>query len=525
MAMPVNIYKTEMMQDGIFSFRGYRPAWKALLRIANAYGEDTVISDVLECDMRSLAYEMMDMDGYDGPADLEDAVNYIVENAVFEFEVTDGRKTGTVLYSGDDMFIAGGPVFGDRQADEQVVARFIDQLREWEGFDDENYLSWNLVKFSMENAAGGKFPALFKVGTRIKPEPIPLPMPAPAPDGGWDGQPVPFSTPASPDAADERVIIRERVIEKEKEPVLEGLLRQALMEQLVKLNLDEVHETVKKRLIEDFGFEPVRHVVHIHEKEHDVEGAVVHRKFDTVLHYVANNIPVYMFGAAGSGKNVLCEQVAHSLGLDFYFMNSVTDEFKIQGFMDAHGTYHETEFYKAFKNGGLFFLDELDASSPDVLVCLNAAIANGYFAFPNGRVNAHPDFRCIAAGNTLGTGADSMYTGRMQLDAASLNRFVVVEVDYDKNIDKLCADDDMELVEFIEKFRETAKNLGLPVVASYRNIMQIVIAKEAVPVEEALAQCLCKEMNQDDINMMAEHIKLNTNKYANALAKVRSMVG
>ena len=46
----------------------------------------------------------------------------------------------------------------------------------------------------------------------------------------------------------------------------------------------------------------------------------------------------------------------------------------------------------------------MDASIPEVLVLLNAAIANGYFEFPNGKVNLnHVHF--VAAGNTVGSGA------------------------------------------------------------------------------------------------------------------------
>jgi len=207
-------------------------------------------------------------------------------------------------------------------------------------------------------------------------------------------------------------------------------------------------------------------------------------------------------------------------------MNSVTDEFKITGFIDAYGVYHETEFYRAFKNGGLFFLDELDASAPEVLVCLNAAIANRYFTFPTGEVRANENFRVIAAGNTLGTGADASYTGRMQLDAASLNRFVVVEIDYDPAIDMLCAGGDSDLVEFIGKFRKVVKDCGLPVVASYRNISQIRIACEKLKVEKALRQCLCKEMNQDDINIVAERLsELKGNRYYDGFKRVKSIIG
>ena len=77
----------------------------------------------------------------------------------------------------------------------------------------------------------------------------------------------------------------------------------------------------------------------------------------------------------------------------------------------------------------------MDASVPETLIILNAAIANRYFDFPTGRVRANPKFRVIAAGNTLGTGADINYTGRYSLDRASLDRFALVQIDYSREIE------------------------------------------------------------------------------------------
>ena len=79
-------------------------------------------------------------------------------------------------------------------------------------------------------------------------------------------------------------------------------------------------------------------------------------------------------------------------------------------------------------------MDEMDASIPETLIILNAAIANRYFDFPNGKVSANPNFRVIAAGNTVGTGADNNYTGRYCLDRASLDRFAMVNIDYSEKI-------------------------------------------------------------------------------------------
>ena len=195
--------------------------------------------------------------------------------------------------------------------------------------------------------------------------------------------------------------------------------------------------------------------------------------------------------------------------------------------MDAYGKYHETPFYKAFKNGGVFFLDELDASAPEVLVCMNMAISDRRYAFPNETLEAHPDFRIIAAGNTLGTGTNSnaIYTGRMQLDAASLDRFAVVKVDYDPRIDEYCAGGDVKLARFAEAFRKAAGECGLPITCSYRSITRIRVGKESLPLEEVMASALTKEMNQDDINVISEKMNIQGNEYFDAFKNVKSMVG
>jgi hypothetical protein len=98
---------------------------------------------------------------------------------------------------------------------------------------------------------------------------------------------------------------------------------------------------------------------------------------------------------------------------------------------DANGNTVRTAFRDAFEHGGLFLFDEVDASSPQALLCINAAIANGYCDFPEGRIKAHKDFRFIAAANTNGGGATREYSGRNQLDAATLDRFATFACEYD----------------------------------------------------------------------------------------------
>lgn len=305
-----------------------------------------------------------------------------------------------------------------------------------------------------------------------------------------------------------------------------GILEQALIEVIKKQSIPQIESDIKgecEQMLKDFikneyGTIERKIVTVINGEKKDVKG-VVHEKFETVLKFVANDEPVFLTGPAGSGKNYICKQVAEALGLKFYFTNAVTQEYKLTGFTDANGNYQPTQFYKAFTEGGIFMLDEMDASIPEVLVILNAAIANRYFDFPApiGYVEAHPDFRIIAAGNTTGHGADYEYVGRNQLDAASLDRFAVVPIDYSVEIENSQACD-IELADFCREFRKASQKVGIKVIVSYRAIGRLAKMVQLLSLEDALSTCLIKGLEKDDLNIICN--ELHESKYKEALRKL-----
>ena len=320
--------------------------------------------------------------------------------------------------------------------------------------------------------------------------------------------------------------------EEKSEKKVEGaidFLQNVIVDLIAKTNAEQITAAVTKRaedeirefIKREYGTIERKVVTVVDGKKFEGDGAV-HEKFEQIVKFVANNEPVFLTGPAGSGKNVLCQQVAKALGLNFYFSNAVTQEYKITGFTDAMGIFHESQFYKAFKNGGLFMLDEMDASIPEVLVILNAAIANRYFDFPApiGYVEAHPDFRVIVAGNTFGLGANYEYVGRNQLDMASLDRFAVVKVDYDKGIEMNVAQGNTELVDFADDVRKAAEKSGIRFIVSYRAIGRIAKLEELLGVEEALQTCLIKSLEKDDINALLSNVTVN-NKYVTAVRRIR----
>lgn len=303
---------------------------------------------------------------------------------------------------------------------------------------------------------------------------------------------------------------------------LEEIMLKVLAEQSVDKVIDMAKPVLEEHIKETFGVLPQIHEIKTPTGSKKIEG-VVHEKFDKVLNLVNADIPVFLTGGAGTGKNVICKQVAKALDLEFYFTNAVTQEYKLTGFIDANGTYHETQFYKAFTEGGLFMLDEIDASIPEVLIILNAAIANRYFDFPTGRVEASENFRLIAAGNTFGTGADMEYTGRYQLDAASLDRFALVEISYSPAIEDAIAHGDSELTSFIRAFRKATLDAGIKHLATYRSIERIKKLDGILDLEETLEICLLKNLDKDDLGILIDSMSktLKSNRYFEAMKRAK----
>ena len=245
-----------------------------------------------------------------------------------------------------------------------------------------------------------------------------------------------------------------------------------------------------------------------------------HEAFDAVLYNITNDRELlktpWLYGEAGTGKSKLCEQVADALNLPFYYVNGITDEYQLTGYQDAHGRYVKTQFYDAFKNGGLFMVDEIDSSNPTALVKLNEALANYRFPFANGETaTASPDFHAIAAGNTTGGGASTDYNSRLEIDEASLDRFFFHHIDYDARIEERLTSDN-ELLDFCRAYRAAGDKAGMSTICSYRSIKAIDLFARELGVKQALKGTLFARKEQDDLRMLLPYLP-EGNKYTAAV--------
>jgi cobaltochelatase CobS len=152
---------------------------------------------------------------------------------------------------------------------------------------------------------------------------------------------------------------------------------------------------------------------------------------------------IYLAGPPGSGKSYLTEIVAAKMGREWYSISfgPQTPESRLWGHMGPDHDYRPTAWRHAVEggvdgNGAIFCGDEIDNGHSGIQVTMNQTLAGTRVTFPDQVVDVSPDFTCIVTANTWGRGANTEFMGRNQLDAAFLDRFLQIEVPYDRKLEK-----------------------------------------------------------------------------------------
>ena len=209
-----------------------------------------------------------------------------------------------------------------------------------------------------------------------------------------------------------------------------------------------------------------------------------HRLIPVLMDFVANREAVLLYGDSGSGKTTAAMQVAELSGLDFEYIAfcDMTQDYQILGHVDINGDFHETPLTRAFKEGKVLLLDEVDSANSNTALTLNAIIdQRRMFDVKTGEmIDANPNFAVVAAGNTGGSGATNDYAGRNQQDGAFLNRFARLPWGYDEKMERAIVrkqheneNDDllaqiMSWVSRVQKIRKSAKLNGSPILVTPR---------------------------------------------------------
>lgn len=364
-----------------------------------------------------------------------------------------------------------------------------------------------------------------EAGPDETPDELPAPDELPEPQPDKEHENAPESEPQPEEAQPEEA----QPEEVQPEPQPEAIPQPNPMDpfsMLVKQVTDAVLGQIKPMLEEVAKNQTSNKVEHVHTiKVNDmttkIEG-LTHPKFERVLKYVANHHNVYLYGPAGSGKNVICEQVAQALGVPFYYQNTIITKFDVTGYKNAAGEFEETEFYKAWTQGGVFMLDEADNACAEALVTLNAALANGYYSFPGiGRVECSPNFYCVAAGNTNGQGATDEYCGRYKMDESSRDRFAFVDIDYNPEIEEGICGGHTDVLDFVRELRGICKEQRISLICGYRAIKNLTMFYD----DDAAAiidDFILKGAEKDTVREIARRLE-GGNKYCEAFRKLAEL--
>jgi dynein-related subfamily AAA family protein len=176
-----------------------------------------------------------------------------------------------------------------------------------------------------------------------------------------------------------------------------------------------------------------------------VEGA--HPQFAKLCYYASKRVNgqrvnVFLYGEAGGGKTTAARMLAQAFSIKRWGYISLSPQApasRIEGFLDATGTFRDTEFFRCYTEGGVFLFDEVGNMSPALGVALNTALENGHANFPSGMAERHPDFVCIAADNTPLWGGTRTYNARQAVDGAFRDRWVFLHWPIDAAMERRIA--------------------------------------------------------------------------------------
>jgi hypothetical protein len=266
------------------------------------------------------------------------------------------------------------------------------------------------------------------------------------------------------------------------------------------LDVDQVRQIIKEEINKQ---EPKRIEVTTEKATTEIKG-LIHKDFEKCLKIVAAGKNLWLYGPAGSGKSHTAIQIAQALNLPFYFIPTSAQSTKIDflGYNSATGEYIKTPFYDAYKNGGIFLADEIDAANPNTLVTLNAALSNKKMFFAGELVEMHKDFRLIAGANTKGSGATSQFSGRNPIDGATKDRFIFFYFGYDEELELKIAPV-KDFTKKVQEIRAKAVKLGSTAIISPRaSIDGGDLINLGFTVAEALDMVIFNKLDESTTNLL-----------------------
>jgi cobaltochelatase CobS len=229
----------------------------------------------------------------------------------------------------------------------------------------------------------------------------------------------------------------------------------------------------------------------------------------------------YLVGPSGTGKSTMAEHLAEALDVPFHTVSMSADKMMhdLIGFVSpVNHSYKEQPLVTLMRNGGVGLIDEIDKAHSSILPGMNGALAQGYITLPTGeRMKISDRFYFVAGANTYGTGPDAQYVGSSQIDAATLNRFVRIPIDYDRTYEqaRACAvlgerNGTLWCVA-IEKMRANRDKHRIDTIISTRDVVGVphLVATGTITPEQAVEWTIVGNLKEDHRNRLMEGVDLS----------------
>jgi hypothetical protein len=196
------------------------------------------------------------------------------------------------------------------------------------------------------------------------------------------------------------------------------------------------------------------------------------RQWKDMVELGSARMNILLVGPTGCGKSYLAERLAEALNLRYSSISCCEgmSESEFKGWLLPMGEngqweYVPSDFVDSYEKGGLYNADEFDACDSNVGTWVNKALAGRSFHLPtrkgNTLVKKSDKFVWVACSNTYGTGANLLYSGRNQLDGATIDRHLIgtIELDYDAIVEKAIVNSDILL--WGQQMRKVLKELQI----------------------------------------------------------------
>jgi MoxR-like ATPase len=238
---------------------------------------------------------------------------------------------------------------------------------------------------------------------------------------------------------------------------------------------------------------------------------------ETIAKLVNAKRPILLQGHAGSFKNYILFYLAHKCNRPLIRINCSSD-LRTSSLLGRFSPIPNSDKFEwqdglitqAARLGFWLILDEINSLDADILFAIHGLLDEGKISIANNSeiIKAHSEFRLFA---TMNPG----YTGTRSLNQALLDRFSVIQIEYDEEIDKklieklnLKEEAKTAFYNLIFRIRNSFENREISMPFGHRTLKQIVdLQNNGFDVGRAIELAYLNKLDSDERKILKTMIE------------------